>query len=261
MYYLSGLFAILWFEPTRVGEQRVLPLAIVTTFDLLALLIFLFRRQIGRLHANHASDIEQGRTIAQDNEGLGKEQVERRTADGKPETPPSERLQIQAMRNMGYDISAVNRCGRDFGSLIVSSRGSANRQSGVPARSGSSQSPGGPIATEEVIQSPGSAWPMGTLQPVREVQEMGDGSQIPKLYQPRRVSTLVLGLGMDAGSLGFNNIQSPVSLVSPSTIFSSDIHPVFRPVPSSPELPCRDNSRRREIAIIKGTNSWEPNQI
>jgi hypothetical protein len=60
IYPLSFLLAFLWYEPTQDGEQRVLPFALVTTVDLLALFIFLFQRQIGHWHDILTSDIEQG---------------------------------------------------------------------------------------------------------------------------------------------------------------------------------------------------------
>ena len=50
IYPLSFLLAILWYEPTQDGGRRVLPFALVTTFDLLALFIFLSQRQIGHWH-------------------------------------------------------------------------------------------------------------------------------------------------------------------------------------------------------------------
>jgi hypothetical protein len=60
IYPLSFLLAILWYEPTQDGEQRVLPFALVTTVDLLALFVFLFKKQIGHWHDILILDIEQG---------------------------------------------------------------------------------------------------------------------------------------------------------------------------------------------------------
>jgi hypothetical protein len=120
---LSFLLAILWYEPTRDGEQGVLPFALVTTVDLLALFIFLLQRQISHWHDILTSDIEQGhlrgRSIDDPLATLvsqGNEQVEHRNFGGRPDTPESEIHQIQVMQESGYDIDGINHSGRDVSS-------------------------------------------------------------------------------------------------------------------------------------------------
>ena len=94
---LSFLLAILWYEPTQDGEQRVLPFALVTTIDLLALFIFLFKKQIGHWHDILILDIEQGHLKAGDIDDASatlvdrsNAQVEHHNFSARPETPQNE---------------------------------------------------------------------------------------------------------------------------------------------------------------------------
>lgn len=245
---LSCLLAILWFEPTRAGEQRVLPFALVTVFDLLALLIFLFQRQIGRWHVNLTSDIEQAHGGPGITTGKDKGQVRPRDAGAEPETPQTE-ARLRVMDELGYDLRAVNRCGTGAGTLLTQ----PNRRNGVRLGgegSGGSdpmavgdQSGGRFTSAATAVQSPRSAgWSFTALHPV---QEMGDDSEILELDQPPRWSGVILSLGMDAGASSFEHARSPVSAVSPTTIMS-DIHPAFRPAPNSLGRSLTATSRRSE---------------
>ena len=241
----SFLLANLWFELTRTREQRVLLFALVTVLDLLALLIFLFQRQISRWHVTLTSDIEQAHGGGGVTTGEDKGQVRPRDAGGEPETPQTE-ARLRVMDELGYDPRAVNRCGTGTGSLQPNRRnsvllggegsgGSDPMVGGLPGRRLSSAA--------AAVQSPRSAgWPFTALH---RVQEIGDDSEVPELDQPARWSGVILSLGMDAGASSFAHTCSLVSAVSPTTIMP-DIHPAFRPAPSSPGRSLTVPSRQPE---------------
>ena len=113
------LLAILWYKPTQDGKNCVLPFGLVTTFDLLAFLLFLLQTHIYRWRGILTSDVEQGhlkariddasvRLAARDNG-----QVERR---GPATTPETRRLQV--VQGLGYDIDAINRSASNHRSVV-----------------------------------------------------------------------------------------------------------------------------------------------
>ena len=120
IYPLSFLLAILWYKPTQDGEQRVLPFALVTTVDLLALFVILFKKQISHWH----DILKQGHLKAGDIESRGNEQVEHRDFGARPETPESEiRFGGPAAGSRGFN-QGLESNGRFAGAAM---RGPSNR--------------------------------------------------------------------------------------------------------------------------------------
>jgi hypothetical protein len=133
------------------------------------------------------------------------------------------------MQGLGYNIGALNRCGRNFGSLRL-------QTPGRPGPAASGELSGNETSADVALQSPRSGLSGGAS--VREIQEMGGEPQSPELARPRRGGQIwsdVVSMGMDAGASGFEQMHSPVSLISPTTILSGEmIHPAFRlPGPGS----------------------------
>jgi hypothetical protein len=271
IYALSFLFAILWYEPTQDREQRVLPFAVVTTFDLLALLIFLFQRQIGRWHDILTSDIEQGHVRAGGLDGesatlvsQGNEQVEHRDVSARPETPRSEIRRRQVMQELGYDINAINRSGRDVGSSITrpNPRSVDGRSGGgrLSSRIGADEASGRFTGADVAMQRPESVgWTTRTLQPLREPQEMDDGPADLERDPPERPGEFFISLGMDAGASRFGDIHSPRPVRTPDTIIPINIHPAYRPTFNTSRSESHDGFRTPKEA--PGMTSYELNQI
>jgi hypothetical protein len=91
---------------------------VVTTFDLLDLLVFLFQRHIRRWHDILTSGIEQGNPRAEDRDagsvelvGGSNEQVYHGNPSASPERSRNEIHRLQVMQELGYDINALNRSG------------------------------------------------------------------------------------------------------------------------------------------------------
>ena len=122
---LSLALAFLWYEPMHDGSHRVLIFGLVTAFDLLSFLAFLFEK-IFHLRSRLTSDIEKGHLeVAEINDASARivsgenEQVQHRNAGARPEITPSENDRLQVMRDIGYDIDAVNRSRKHIGSNPV----------------------------------------------------------------------------------------------------------------------------------------------
>lgn len=272
----SFLLSILWYEPTRDGEQRALPFALVTTVDLLALSIFLFQRQIGRWHDILTSDVEQGHLKAGDIDDVsvtlvdqGNEQVEHRDFGARPETLQSEIHPYQLMQESGYGINVINGSRSNVDSSISIETVRLNPQSvvgrfGEPAAGGrgfdQGLESGGRFAGVEVdMRGPSNVgWGTGMIQPVSESQGMDEGRADLELLQQQRQqqqqqqSGFVIDLGVDISSDSkFKIIHPPVG--TPATIYSN-IHPALRPK-------FDNTSRPKQAHSPTGTGVIEPNQI
>jgi hypothetical protein len=230
---LSFLLAILWYEPTRDGEQRVLPFVLVTTVDLLALFIFLLQRQIRHWHDILTSDIEQGRLRARSIDdplatlvSQGNEQVEHPDFGGRPDTPESEIHQIRVMRESGYNIRTIHPSGRDVSSSAGINTIRWNPLSGTAAgdRGFDQRLDGGETSgrfTEVAMRGPSNVgW--GTRM-VREEDQAN--------LEPGR-QEFIIDEGMDNSDSENETIYPPCPACPAGTpnIIYSDIHPVLRPI-------------------------------
>lgn len=255
----SCVLAILWFEPNRAGEQRVLPFVLVTAFDLLALLVFLFQRQIDRWRVVLTPDIEQACGAAGEVEGKGQESL--RSAAAEPETPQTE-ARLRVMDNLGYNVRAVNRAGLGAPSLLTRPR-SGNT---VQLSDGSGGSDLVTVGNAASRRRPSAA--ITALSPtsaglsfaaLHSVQEMGD-DEIVRGQPPKRFSKMILALGMDGGASSLQHACSPDSAVSPATIMS-EIHPAMRPAPTDPGRTRTAASRRSESHPPTDPKTCEPSQV
>ncbi len=190
-YPLSFLLAILWYKPIQDGEQRVVPFALVTAFDLLALFIFLFQRQIGHWHDIFTSDIEQAHLRAESIDGAsvtfvgqGSGQVEHRDFGARLDTPLGEIRRNQVMQDLDHDFNVVNRSRRDIGSSIsmdtirLNPRSVVGRSSGLAADGigldqglDGGETSGRFAGAEAPMQGPSNVgWGTRIVQPVSEGQ-------------------------------------------------------------------------------------------
>jgi hypothetical protein len=275
---LSFLLAILWYEPTRDGEQRVLPFALVTTVDLLALFIFLFQRQIGHWHDILTSDIEQGHLRAGSIDdasvtlvGRGNEQVEHRDFGGRPDTPQSEIHQI-LMQASGYDIDAINSSGRDVGSSGINTvrwnPRSVVGQSGGPAagrfdqRWDGGETSGRFTGAEAAMRGPSNiGWGTEMVQSVSEGQEVGRADLELGQQEQRSGFFIDGGMNIDSDS-GFETIYPSCPVGTPNTIYSN-IHPALRPTFDNTSRPVSPDGFQtpKEAPSPLGTRGLEQNQI
>jgi hypothetical protein len=244
---LSFLLAILWYEPTRDGEQRVLPFALVTTFDLLTLFIFLFQRQIGHWHDILTSDIEQGHLRAGSIDGASVT-LEHRDFGARPDTPQSEISQIQ--EELVYDIDAINRSGREVGSSTGIDTIRLNPRSVV----------GG---FGQRMYSSNVGWNTGMVQSVSEGQEMEEVRADLGLGQQERRGGFFIDVGMDIDSdSGFETIHPSCPVGTPATIYSN-IHPAYRPTFENTSRPASRDSFQtpKQSPVPLAARVLEQNQI
>ena len=236
------MLAILWYKPTQDGEQRVLPFAVVTAFDLLDLFIFLFQRKIGHWHDVLTSDVEQGHLKVETPDdasvalvGQDNEQVHHGNLSARPEPSQNEIHRLRIMQELGYDINAVNRSGRAVADSVDFDPRSAGEQSGIQVSGGrgfgqtlDGREAGGRSASAKVATNrPKSVeWDSGMLQTMceREVEEVEEAES--NLRPQQRQSGLFINLGMGAGS----RFENPPSPHTPATAIFNDIHPAYRPI-------------------------------
>jgi hypothetical protein len=222
IYPLSLLLAILWYKPTQDGEQRVLPFALVTTFDLLALFVFLFKKQIGHWHGILISNIEQGHLKAGSVDdasvtlmGQGNEQVEHHDSGARPDTPRSEMRQIQVMQNprsvVGWSGGPAAG-GRGF-SQILDSGETRRRFAGA----------------ETATQGPSNVgWGTRMVRSTNEGEVMEEGRADLGLGQQEQQRGFFIDLGMEIDNeSGFETIYPSARVGTPTTIYSN-IHPALR---------------------------------
>jgi len=180
----------------RDGEQRVLPFAVVTAFDLLALFIFLFKRQIGRWHKTCTSDIEQGHIRPEGIDdalatpGRGDEQREQ---DGLRAMPAIRGLPV--MQDLGYDIphpernvsmdAETLRLGQPGGLAADGRRSDLVMESGDPRR---------PFAGGQVAVPRYNEWTAGPMPAGR-----GEDPVDQQPSQAKRRSGFSIAVGMDSG--------------------------------------------------------------
>lgn len=279
---LSFLLAILWYEPTRDGAQCVLPFALVTTADLLALLIFLFNRQISHWHDVLTWDTEQGQDIDDASVtfvGRGNEHVERRDLGARPETPQSELRRLQALQESGYDIDAINRLQRGTGSsngidtIGLNPRSVVGRSSG-PAAGGRGfdprldcDEPNGRFAGAEAAMQRSSniGWGHRMVRPISEGEMMEEGRASLELGQQVRRSGIFINLGLvvdnDADS-GFETIHPCPPVGTPVTIYGN-IHPALRSTFDGTSQPVSPDGFQtpRQAPSPTGMSMLEPNQF
>ncbi|KAH8674855.1 hypothetical protein BGZ60DRAFT_404944 [Tricladium varicosporioides] len=229
----SFLLAILWFKPTQDGEQRVLPFAVVTAFDLLALFIFLFQRQIGHWHDILTSDIEQGHLRGENRNDASVALIGQDNEQVHP-GDPDEMHRLQIMHELGYDVNAINRSGRAVGdSTVFDSR---SKQPGIQVsgdggcgtkldrRSGGSADPEVPIQRSRSV-----GWNAGVVPPTCASQEMEEADL--GLRPQQRRSGLLIDLNGGAGFKTPHSPQTPTTIISSntySTIIPTNTHPANR---------------------------------
>ncbi|KFZ18718.1 hypothetical protein V501_01056 [Pseudogymnoascus sp. VKM F-4519 (FW-2642)] len=225
-------------QPTQDGEQRVLPFALVTAFDLLDLLIFLFHQKISHWRDALIPDEEQGHptpcgkhnpSIAQANTDV--EQPQRSSVGETPEPSQSERRR-QTLDELGYNISALHRAGRPVTSIASDPWSDVIQQSSHALGRGDiapSVTRSGYVGRLPTIQRSRTAGlNIATVQPIYDGQEAENeeegnrwgGSAIYRGVHPNS------GPGDEA----LRSSQTPV------TVISSSIHPAFRPTLDSTSL-------------------------
>jgi hypothetical protein len=214
---------------------------VVTTFDLLDLFIFLFQRQIGHWHDILTSDIEQGhlRVGTPDDAsvalaGRDHEQVHHGDLSARPEPSQNEMHRLRIMRELGYDMNAINRSGRAVGDSVDFDPRSAGEQSGVQVSGGrgfgqtlDGREAGGRSASAKVTTNrPESVeWDSGMLQTLCE-REVAEAEEADSNLRPQqRQSGFFIDLGMGAGS----RFENPPSPQTPATVVFNNTHPAYRP--------------------------------
>jgi hypothetical protein len=212
IYSRSLLFGVLWYTPTRDGEQRVLRFAVVTAFDLLALLIFLFERQIRHWH-DVLDDIEQGHQggsiddISAIVAGQGDEQLEQNDLGARPEHELGYDMNLRNVVSIGNETIRANDSGRPGGPIDARSS---------DLRIGSRK----PIRTlggdEVAMRRNDTGWANEQMRPVSAEQEVADR----ELGQPQRAFSNYIDLGTTSG-----DIHVPRA---PGAIIPGGIHPLFR---------------------------------
>jgi hypothetical protein len=239
IYPLSFLLAVLWFKPIQDGEQRVLLFAVATTFDLLALLIFLLQRQIGYWHDILISDIEKGHLregsfddASNKHVGQGNEQTELRDFGTRPDILQSEIHEFQ-VQGLNYDINAISA--RD----VRSSIGSNTIRLPPPRVVGT---PGGPAASDRRYDQ-SAGWPTEMVQTIWGGQEIEERQADPELGRRERENGFFINVGMDNSANSKSEIiHSPRPVGIPVTIISSDIHPALRSTFQSISRPVSPNN-------------------
>ena len=251
---LSFLLAILWYEPTRDGEQRVLSFALVTTVDLLALFIFLLQRQISHWHDILTSDIEQGhlrgRSIDEPLATLvsrGNEQVEHHNFGGRPDTPESE---IHQIINAERDVSSsagINTIRWNPRSVVGPFGGPAAGGRVFDQRLDSGETGG--RFTEVAMQGPPNVgWGTGMVQE----EDQADLEPVRRKF--------IIDVGMD-NSYSEDETPCPACPVgTPNTIYSH-IHPALRPIIDNTSQPVSPDGFQTPKEAPSLTGSMLENKI
>jgi len=282
---LSFLLAILWYEPTRDGEQRILPFALVTTVDLLTLLIFLFQRQIGHWHNILTSDIKQGHFRAGSIDDTfvcqGNEQVRHPNFGARPDIPRSKIRQIQ--EELVYDIDAVIHSGVDtIGSNHRSIAGQFDRSAaggrGFGQRFDNGETSRRFAGAEVAMRGPSNVgWGTRMVQPVSEDQEIeqlqptSESQEIEEVrtdlhldQQERRQSGYFIDVGIEDvnSDSGSGIIYPPCPVGTPNTIYR-DIHPALRPTFDNTSQPVSPDGSQtpKQAPSFTGTSVLELNKI
>ncbi|KFY64309.1 hypothetical protein V496_03340 [Pseudogymnoascus sp. VKM F-4515 (FW-2607)] len=225
-------------QPTQDGEQRVLPFALVTAFDLLDLLIFLFQQKISRWRDALIPDAEQGhpRPYGKHNpsmtqENTDAEQPQRSPVSEMPEPSESERRR-QTLDELGYNIGALHRAGRPVTSIASDPWSGVNQHSshafgrGDIAPSGTRSGYAGRLPTIQRSRTDGLN--IGMVQPVYDGDEAGNEQE----WNRRDGSAIYRGVHTNGGP-GDETLRCSQT---PVTIIPSSIHPAFRATLDSTSL-------------------------